>query len=521
MSHGTADPSASARALSAERPAASAALRSAPLRMDPDEFRRVGHELVESVASLLGSLPSRPVTPNESPSDVQTLIAADAPLPEHGTDAGALLRSTASLLFDHSLFNGHPRFFGYITASPAPIGMLADLLAAAVNPNCGLWRLGPVATEIEAQTVRWIAELLGFPVTCGGVLVSGGNMANFVALLTARVHAAEWDLRAAGLATEGASPLRVYASAETHTWLQKAMDLGGIGTDAVHWIPTGEDLRMDASLLADAIAQDRRAGARPMLVVGTAGTVSTGVVDPLAEIARICRETGVWFHVDGAYGAFAAAVPGAPDDLAAIALADSVAVDPHKWLYAPLEAGCVLVREPDRLRAAFAYHPPYYYFGQEATNFVDFGPQNSRGFRSLKVWLALRHVGRSGYVKMIGDDMRLSERLHARVAAHADLEACSQSLSITTFRYVPAALRGRVGSSEVDRYLDTLNEALLDRIQSSGEVFVSNAVVHGRYLLRACIVNFNTTEADIDAIPDIVARLGREVEASLPPAPST
>ena len=331
--------------------------------------------------------------------------------------------------------------------------------------------------------------------------------------LLACAAAADWDVRARGVA--GGRRLRIYASPETHTWLQKATDLSGLGTDAIRWVPTDRALRMDVGALARALLEDVAAGDVPVMVVGTAGTVSTGAVDPLAAIARVCRTAGAWLHVDGAYGAFAAALPDASDDLRALALADSVAVDPHKWLYAPLEAGCVLVREPARLREAFSYHPPYYHFGQEALNYVDFGPQNSRGFRALKVWLALRQVGRRGYERMIGDDCRLAERLHARVAAHPELEPATLSLSIATFRYVPPALRPDIGRAEVDAYLDTLNGALLERIQRSGEAFVSNAVVHGRYLLRACIVNFNTSARDVDALPEIVVRLGREVDAEL------
>lgn len=484
--------------------------------MEPEEFRRAGHALVDAVAAFLESLPGRPVTTGESPGGIRALVDVDRPLPLAGADAGDLLRSAAELLFDHSLFNGHPRFFGYITSSPAPIGMLADLLAAAVNPNVGAWTLGPAATEIERQTVRWVAELIGYPRECGGLFVSGGNMANFVGLLAARAAAADWDLRRTGVAASSARPLRVYASAETHTWIQKATDLAGIGTDAIRWIRTGADLRMNTGALLAALDRDREAGERPLMVVGTAGSVSTGVVDPLFDIAEICRQAGIWFHVDGAYGAFAAAVPGTPRDLEALPLADSVAVDPHKWLYAPLEAGCILVREPEKLRNAFAYHPPYYHFGEEATNYVDFGPQNSRGFRALKVWLSLRQVGRDGYVRMIGDDIRLGQRLFASIAAHAELEACTQNLSIATFRYVPADLRTQRGSEGA--YLNALNEALLGRIQASGEAFVSNAVVHGQYLLRACIVNFHTAAADVDALPEIVVRLGREVDARMRPA---
>ena len=485
--------------------------RDAPLRMQPDEFRRAGHALVDTIAGFLDSLPQRPVTSSESPHDVQAALRADEGLPEEGSDAAELLDEASRLLFDHSLFNGHPRFFGYITSSPAPIGMLGDLLAAAVNANVGSWRLGPMATEIEAQTVRWIAELVGYPTTCGGLLVSGGNMANMVPLFAARTAAAGWDIRATGVAGQDARRLRVYASAEAHTWLQKGTDLAGLGTDGIRWIPTDDELRLDVGALRAALSRDRAAGDVPLMIVATAGSVSTGAVDPIREIAALCRDERVWLHVDGAYGALAARVPGVPEDLGALAFADSVAVDPHKWLYAPLEAGCVLVRDAELLRAAFSYHPPYYHFAGEVTNYVDYGPQNSRGFRALKVWLGLRQAGRRGYERMIGDDIRLSEELHAAAARHPEIETFTQALSISTFRYVPRELRGDVGSQATEDYLNRLNGALLERIQSSGEAFVSNAVIRGRYVLRACIVNFNTTPADVAAIPEIVARLGREV----------
>ena len=323
-------------------------------------------------------------------------------------DPGPLLERTARLLFEHSLFNAHPRFFGYITAAPAPIGVLGDFLAAAVNANVGAWTLSPAATEIESQTVRWIASLIGYPVDCGGLLVSGGNMANIVCFLAARAAKARWNVRERGVIGDAGQRLRVYGSAETHTWIQKAADIGGLGTDSIRWIPTDSSLRMNVAALRRQIEADKAAGDVPCMVVGTAGSVSTGAIDPLPDISAVCQEHDVWFHVDGAYGGFAAAVPDAPDDLRALSAADSVAVDPHKWLYAPLEAGCALVREPGLLRAAFAYHPPYYHFDEQATNYVDYGPQNSRGFRALKVWLALRHVGAAGYRTMIAEDIRLS-----------------------------------------------------------------------------------------------------------------
>jgi glutamate/tyrosine decarboxylase-like PLP-dependent enzyme len=276
---------------------------------------------------------------------------------------------------------------------------------------------------------------------------------------------------------------------------------------------------MDVDALRRQLDADRAAGDVPCAVVGTAGSVSTGAVDPLPAIGAVCREYGVWFHVDGAYGGFAAAVPDAPDDIRALADADSVAVDPHKWLYAPLEAGCALVRDPETLRAAFAYHPPYYHFDEHATNYVDHGPQNSRGFRALKVWLALQQAGAAGYRRMISDDIRLSRLMAEAVGRHDDLQLVTQDLSITTFRYVPPDLRENLGDDRVERHLDAVNRQLLDRVQRGGDAFVSNAVVGGRYVLRACIVNFHTTRADVEAVIDVAARVGREVDAELrPPA---
>jgi glutamate/tyrosine decarboxylase-like PLP-dependent enzyme len=489
--------------------------RVTPLEVAPDEFRRLGHDLVDRIAEFLGTLRDRPLTPGETPAEVRALLGRNS-LPAKGTAAAALLAETTPLLFDHSLFNGHPRFMGYITSSAAPLGMLADLLAATVNPNVGGWELSPIASEIEAQTVRWVAELVGYPVSCGGLLVSGGNMANFVCFLAGRRAMLGEPARAEGLAGASA-PLRVYASAATHTWIQKACDLFGLGTDAIRWIPVDPGQRMHPDALREQIRADLARGDRPIMVIGTAGSVSTGAVDPLRELAEICRAHKLWFHVDGAYGAPAAVLPDAPDDLHALALADSLAVDPHKWLYAPLEAGCVLVREPERLNEAFGYTPTYYRFETEGEeppiNYYELGMQNSRGFRALKVWLGLRQAGREGYVRMIGDDCRLAAALHRGVAEHPELEAATLGLSIATFRYVPRDLRGR--SAAAEEYLNALNETLLARLKLGGELFVTNAVVDGRFLLRACIVNFRTAEADVAAIPDIVAREGRAVDAEL------
>ena len=489
--------------------------RTAPIEMKADEFRAIGHHLVDRIADFLDSLPTRPVTKGEAPPAIRAALDSNRVIPDLGTDPAKLVDRAADLLFDHSLFNSHPRFWGYVTAPAAPIGLLGDLLASAVNQNTGAWFLSPMASEIEAQTVRWIAQLLGYPTTCGGILVSGGNMANIVCFLAARQAKAGWDVRAEGLHGGKAQRLRVYCSKETHTWIQKAADMSGMGTDNIRWIPTRKDLSMDTVQLQNQIRADKEAGERPFIVIGTAGSVSTGAIDPLAEIAKICREEDLWFHVDGAYGGFAAMLPDSSSNLRALSEADSVAVDPHKWLYAPLEAGCALVRDPEKLRQAFSYHPPYYHFGVEAINYFDYGPQNSRGFRALKVWLALQQVGRKGYEQMLSDDIRLAKALYELVAKQPELQAFTHSLSITTFRYIPSDLKS--GSEKIEEYLNQLNTELLTRLQNSGEAYISNAVIDGKFALRACIVNFRTSLADIEALPEIVLRIGRKVDTELRP----
>ena len=486
--------------------------------MGAQEFREVGHQLVDTLAEFLDSIPDRQITHAATPTGLRQVMG-DGPLPEDGTGAATLVSEATHLLMEHSLLNGHPRFMGYITSSAAPIGALADLLAATINPNVGAWTLAPLAPEIERQTIRWIAELIGYPTDCGGLLVSGGNMANFLGVLAARRAKAGWDIRAEGLQATDAEKILIYTSRETHTWVEKAGDLFGFGTHAVRWIPTDADLRMKPTELTRQIEADITAGYRPFMVVGTAGTVSTGAVDPLPAIAAICREHDLWFHVDGAYGAFAAMLPDAPEDLKGISLADSIALDPHKWLYSPLEAGCTLVRNAGMLEDTFSFHPAYYKFDgtneDPPLNFHSYGMQNSRSFRALKVWLGLRQAGRSGYQRMISDDIRLARALHERVSEHPEFEPFTQDLSISTFRYVPTHLE--IDGTEREEYLNRLNTDILTRLQAEGDVFVSNAVIGGRYVLRACIVNFRTTMADIDMIPGIVATIGRQLDAQLRP----
>jgi len=478
--------------------------------MSGEEFRAAGHALVDAIATFYDSLRERPITRGESPRQIRELLG-EGPLPDTGSPAGVLLARVAPLLFDHSLHNGHPKFLGYITASATPIGALGDLLAAAVNANEGVWDLAPVAAEIETQALRWIAELIGYPTDCGGLLCSGGNMANFQGLLAARAAKTPWDVRRQGLCADPRR-LTIYASRETHTWLEKSADLAGFGTTAIRWVATDAQQRLDPVDLARRVQADRDAGCLPFFVVGTAGSVSTGAVDPLAEIAAFCHTQQLWFHVDGAYGAPAACLPEASADLKAVALADSVALDPHKWLYAPLEAGCTLVRDRAALPAAFAYQPPYYrldtHTEERGIDYYAWGFQNSRACRALKVWLGLQQAGRAGVVEMIRDDCALARRLHVLAAEHPDLEAVGQSLSITTLRYVPADLPA---AQRNDASLNELNARLVAALQQRGEAYVSNAVVNDRYLLRACVVNFRTTVADIEALPEIIVRTGRSL----------
>lgn len=492
----------------------SSSTRGSALDMSAAEFRKVGHALVDDIAAYLCSVRDRPVTRAESPDTVRALLDSDG-LPTQGRAAGELFRELTPLLFEYSLHNGHPRFMGYITSSAAPIGALADLLASAINANLAKWELAPLASEIERQTIRWLAELVGFPVDCGGLLVSGGNAANFLALVAARQAQASPSFRSDGLHNT-AQRMTVYVSRDTHTWVEKAANVSGLGTNSIRWVETDGYGRLDVDALRRRVAADRGAGEHPFLVVGTAGTTATGAIDPLAAIADFCREQGLWMHVDGAYGAPAAALPESPADLKALALADSVALDPHKWLYSPLEAACILTRDPRALPDSLSYKPSYYRRHDDASTGIDYyehGMQNSRMFRALKVWLGLRQAGRDGYVASIRDDIEVATHLFAAAQAHTEIEARTLSLSIATLRYVPADLDTE--NADYAQYLNELNEQVLAEIQQRGELFLSNAVIDGDYFLRACCVNFRTTRADVEGIPEAVATIARALDRRL------
>ena len=489
--------------------------RETPIEISKEDFKKIGYNLIDTVSDFIDSIDKMPLTKGESPQALQQILG-NSSLPEKGAPPEALLSKTIELMLNHSLFNGHPKFMGYITSSPAPIGMFADFLAAAVNQNVGAQILSPMATEIEKQTVKWLAQFIGLSDNYGGILVSGGNMANFTAFLAARTAKAPKIIKEEGFSNLS-KKLITYCSKTTHTWVEKAAILFGHGSKSIRWILTDHMHKMDNDLLEQEIKNDLKEGHQPFMVVGTAGDVSTGIVDNLAAIANLCKKYNLWFHIDGAYGIPAIVVPELKPLFDGVKEADSIALDPHKWLYSPLEAGCTLVKNPKHLTDTFSSHPEYYNFSKSdeghSQNYYEYGLQNSRGFRALKVWMALQQVGRNGYMKMISEDIELSKLLFKLAEKHSELEAMTQNLSITTFRYLPIV---EESNNQINQaYLNTLNETLLDALQESGELFLSNAIINDKYCLRGCVVNFRTSKKDIEEIVEIIVREGRNIHKRL------
>ncbi|HSD30212.1 MAG TPA: aminotransferase class I/II-fold pyridoxal phosphate-dependent enzyme [Vicinamibacteria bacterium] len=470
--------------------------------LTPDEIRRLGALAVEAVASHRDGLAARPVFGKIG--DESALF--DEPLPETGMPAEDLIAFVREHVLSRPFGNSHPRFFGFINATADPLGTVADYMASAMNPNC--WGGDHAAVHVEHRVVRWLAAGLGLPDTAEGILTSGGSMANFTALAAAR-RAVSPAVREEGLSADAG--LVVYASDQVHNCVDRAVDLLGFGMRRLRKIPADDRFRLRTGALREAILLDRRAGLRPAIVVGNAGTVNTGAIDPLDELADLCREEGLWFHADGAYGAMAALSPRLAPLFRGLERADSVAADPHKWLYVPYEAGATLVREPGRL--ADAFRKPAEYLVQDSESpflgpvaFNERGPELSRGFKALKVWMGLKRHGRQGYAAAIERDIALARFLSDEVDRRPDFETLAPPvLSIANFRYRP---KDRP-LSEDD--LARLNRRIANRLVGSGAFFLAPTLLKGKTSLRVAIVNFRTQEADLLALLDEAAKAGEEL----------
>ncbi len=480
------------------------------LAWSTERARAFGNEVVELWGELLDRLPGLPVGGRASAADVRAAVTRA--IPGEPLSMPELIASLRTLAFEHSTYTGHPGFMAYVTGAGTVPGAAADLLAAALNQNVGGWRLSPGATEIELHLGRWFASRLGLPEGAGGYVTSGGAMAAFVALKAARDQRCGWSIRELG--TRAGPPLTMYASAQVHDVNARAADMLGLGTDAVRNVPCDADLRMRVSALRSAIARDIRTGHKPIAVVATAGTVSTGAIDPLDEIADACAEHSLWMHVDGAYGGVAALTDGLRPLFRGIERADSVALDPHKWLYTPQSGGVIVVRDMQSLVHAFSIDPSYVHEDKELTgrgaDMYALGPQFSRGFHALKIWVSLLAHGWNAYERRIAHDVALARYLYECAVDHPDLEVAGPApeLSIACFRYVPRELRG---DPSAEPYLNSLNERLMSELQLDGRVFPSNAILDGRFVLRACIVNFRTEAADIDALIAKTVELGEAI----------
>lgn len=465
------------------------------LDISPEEFRSLATRATDLAVSFLTKLPGLPSFPGVS--GAQTRERFSEPLPESGLREAALdmLEDVAAMIRPPS-----PRFYGYVLGSGEPVAALGDLLASVFNQNVTAWRSSPAAIAIEKQVMEWLAAAVG----CGGFsgsLCSGASAANLMGLAMAR----EANLPAA---ESGARAGVVYASSEVHMSIPKAMALLGLGRKSLRLVPVDGSWRMDVGALRAAIEKDLAAGAEPIAVIATAGTVNTGAIDPLEAIAAVCRQHDLWLHIDGAYGALAAMAT--PDRFRGLALADSLSLDPHKWLYQPVDCGALLYRDASAARAAFSHTGEYARtFGSdplEAFAFFEESMELSRRFRALKLWLSLRYHGAEGFRSAIRSDLQHACDLAHFIDKTAELELLAPvELSAVCFRY-------RMGGPDSDS--DRLNATILKRLIERGRIYLSNASIAGRFALRACFVNHRTTDADVaEIVPEVLAA-SREVLGS-------
>lgn len=451
-----------------------------PFDPDVEEMRKVGYELIDRVVDHLSTLSEKPVARRIDRNDISQLV--DEPLPEGPSSfADCLERFFERVLPDLTLVN-HPRFHAYIPAPSSFAGALGEMLAAGTNPFAGTWLGGSTVSGLELTVLRWIAEMLGYDPQAGGILTSGGSMANLVGLAAARTKS-------------GVEPLKrgmIYVSAEGHASLNKAAAILGFPADAIRTVPVDADFRMELAALSDMMTADRSAGRVPMVVCANAGTTNTGAIDPLMQIADLCADAGIWFHVDAAYGGFAALDPDARELLRGMERGDSLTLDPHKWLYCPMGTGCCLVRDASILEQAFSTHGSYLKdLPTDEVNFLDRGPELSRPGRVLSVWMVIRSAGRAMLAAQVREDIRLA-RVAADLLRDDDrLEVLVPTLSIVAFRH-----RLRDGESESERA--ARDDALMEATLASGELMLSTTLLGGRNTLRMVVMNHRTTEADIE-----------------------
>jgi len=487
------------------------------LDLSPEEFRQWGHAAIDAAANYVGSLRKRRLYPNTTAAAIRQKLDRQLPIEPTGIDE--LIRVFQDVIVDLSRQNAHPRMFGYVQSPGTGIATIADLLASTLNANLTAWRSAPAAVELERLTIDWIKEMIGYESSAGGLFVSGGSMANFAALTAARTAKAPKDAGTQGVHSIGAA-MCIYASDETHHSVDKAADLLGIGRQNVRKIRVDQNHKVRVENLVEQIRKDQAAGHLPFCVVANAGTVMTGAVDPFREISEVARQFNLWMHVDGAYGGFAVLSSSARPLFDGIELADSIALDPHKWLYLPIDCGCVLYRQPAAARAAFALDAEYTrVIGQDADEafaFWDYGPELSRRFRALKVWMALKAVGVRGLGEAIQKDIDCARHLEKLVRNSNDFEMLAPvELSIFCFRHVPSHLKnGLTNASEKNRQefekqVDVWNERLLVALQLDGSSYLSNALIDGRFSLRGCVMNYRTTFQDMEILLEDLRRVAK------------
>ena len=499
---------------------------SRPAEASLDISRAEMHELSTGVTQLVteyfSEVSNLPVFPETRGGD--TIAKIGSTLPFAGAPLEELLDDCRTIIAN-SRHNGHPRFFGYVASPATPPGAFGDLIASALNANQTSWRSGPAATEIELTVINWLAELVGYgsaDLPAHGLLTSGGSMANLTALLMAHRSQSELDVASKGL-WNSATPMTIYASDQIHMSIPKAADILGLGRSQVRLIPSDDRFRMDLTALRQTITGDLESGLKPFCIVGSAGTVNTGAVDTLDELADVASEFNLWFHIDGAYGALAALDETRRPRFRGLERADSISLDPHKWLYVPIDSGCLLFRDEARARAAFSFEGADYIKVREqneaeAFAFWNYGPELSRRFRALKIWLTLRYYGARRIARTITEDNAMAAYLGEQVEAATDFELlAAPELSICCFRYVPPAFQSHTQSTNhpvdatADVELDQLNTQIMNTVQRGGRAYLSSATIRGKFALRACITNFRTTRADIDQTLEIIREAARNL----------